>query len=72
MLRRVDGVQAGTNGVLHRICTTTPSPHASTPSLHAVAATKDAAARLGERLVEAHDDRAHAFDGHVQLMLFMF
>ena len=41
-------------------------------SLHAVAALKDAALHLGERLVQAHDDRAHAFDRHVQLMLFMF
>ena len=41
-------------------------------SLHAVAATRDAAARLGERLVQTHDDRADAFDRHIQLMLFMF
>ena len=41
-------------------------------TLHAVAALKDAAARLGERLVQTHDDRADAFDRHIQLMLFMF
>ena len=65
----------------HEYPTSTPSPHASTtrpflslstPSLHAVAALKDAAARLGERLVQTHDDRAHAFDRHLQLMLFVF
>ena len=41
-------------------------------TLHAVAALKDAAARLGERLVEPHDDRADAFDRHRQLVLFVF
>ena len=28
--------------------------------------------QLGKRLVEPHDDRAHAFDGHRQLVLVMF
>ena len=41
-------------------------------SLHAVAAIKDAALHLGERLVQTHDDRAHAFDRHRQLVLFVF
>ena len=65
----------------HEYPTSTPSPHASTtrpflslstPSLHAVAAIKDAAARLGKRLVQTDDDRPHSFDRHRQLVLFMF
>ena len=44
----------------------------STPSLHAVAALKDAAPHLRKRLVQTHDDRAYPFDRHVQLMLFVF
>ena len=35
-------------------------------------ATKDAYLHLRKRLVQTDDDRAHAFDGHVQLMLFVF
>jgi hypothetical protein len=74
---RVDGVLARTDGVLLRTSTTRlrhrrPFLSLSTPSLHAVAALKDAAARLGEGLVQTHDDRADAFDRHRQLVLVMF
>ena len=41
-------------------------------SLHAVAATKDAAYYLGERLVQTNHNCSHFFHGHVQLMLFVF
>ena len=50
--------------------TTRPCLSLSTPSLHAVAATRDAAAPPGnascKRTTTARRD---AFDGHVQLML---